>query len=116
VTTSAWIAIVVLILVVGAVIAWRTSTTAKRTRAQKLREEAAQRQPVVEEQEARARQVTERAQSATTEAEKKAAEADRLNAAARAEQQRSDEARAELEKLRHDADRIDPDTDTSTSN
>jgi FtsZ-interacting cell division protein ZipA len=114
--TGAWIILIIVIvlvaLAVGLYVMRRSGRAAQRTKAQGLRDEAAERAAVVEQQEAKARETAALAQQAKAEADAKAAEADRLRSVAQQQESRTTEARSEVDEQMRRADQIDPDVET----
>jgi DNA anti-recombination protein RmuC len=110
--TVVWIiiAIVVAILLIGAVvfIARQNRTKRRRVEAVRIREQVRDETVKVERREALAEETAARARAARAEAEAKAAEAARLEDRATAHQSGVTAHREELDKQRQYADRLDP--------
>ena len=117
-SATGWVVLVIVvvaIIVIGGLVLSRRRTTVMRDRAESLRTDAEDRSSVVDQREAKAREIAAQADVAKAEAERKAAQADRLESVAGEHKARTEEAREEVEGQRAEADRIDPDVDDDSS-
>ena len=104
-STTAWIIIAIVVVVVVAVLAFvfmNRRSTARRARAEKIRQEATERAAELDRKEAEANAMAAQAQDAR-------AEADRLESVSAQERERTAEARTDVEDALRKADRLDPD-------